>query len=368
LKIAIISLLYPPKWVGGTEIATHDIAESFTGRKHEVHIITSWDSGLLKIQQESGFTIHRIHVPRIRFLELISFWIKIPKEIKSINPDVMLIQSIPTGLGGYLAKKQTGIPYIVWGQGSDVYQYWLFKKIVSHLVLKNEDMFIALTHHMENTVNKLGAKHISVIPNGTQINKYTNLSDFPWRKELNIQDNEKVILFVGGLKIIKGLRYLIEAMSEVIKYYPDTKLVLAGSGPELNNLTLQVEKHNLTKNVLFLGGVNHDKIPGVMSAADIFVLPSLSEGFPLVAVEAMASGLPIIATAVGGLPEIVKEGETGFLVPSQDSKQLAQRIIRLIDDNKLRQTMRANAIALAKYYDWDNIALKLEKLLMDTLD
>ena len=121
----------------------------------------------------------------------------------------------------------------------------------------------------------------------------------------------------------------------------------------------------MTKKVLFLGGVNHENIPELMSAADIFVLPSLSEGFPLVLVEAMASGLPVIATNVGGLPEIVKEGETGFLVPSQDSKQLAQRIIRLIGDNELRQTMRTNAIAQAKYYDWDNIALNLEKSLMN---
>lgn len=356
MKIAIVTLLYPPRWMGGTEIASQQIAESLAKRQHEVHVISSWDPGFKMVSEELNFTIHRIKVPRIRFIELIRFWVQIPKVVSAIKPDILLIQSIPTGLGGYLVKKKLNIPYVIWGQGSDVYRNWLFKKLISHLVLKNEDVFFALTHHMENTAKKLGASRISVIPNGTQINKYANLSGLALRKELKIQDNEKVILFVGGLKIIKGLKYLIQAMNEVIKYCPDTKLVLAGSGPELKNLTLQVEKLNLAKNVLFLGGVSHDKIPELMSTADIFVLPSLSEGFPLVIVEAMASGLPVIATNVGGLPEIVKENENGFLIQSKNSNQIAQKIIFLLQNKELRKQMSENSKRIALEYDWDRIA------------
>ena len=126
--------------------------------------------------------------------------------------------------------------------------------------------------------------------------------------------DEKIIIFVGALRPVKGVRYLIEAMKVIIDENRTTKLFIIGDGVERESLERLVEKLGLGDHVNFIGKVPNERVPEYMIASDVFVLPSLSEGFPVTILEAMASGLPIVATNVGGLPEIIKENENGFLV------------------------------------------------------
>ena len=138
MKIAILVGGLPPKHLGGTEIATYNIAKHLAKSGHQVHVITLLDEGLPKESKEEGFYVHRTKYPRIRFLGIIIFWLKALLLLKKVNPDIVHAQGIGMGMPAFLARKFLRKPYVVWGQGSDVYVAWQFKKQISKLVLKND--------------------------------------------------------------------------------------------------------------------------------------------------------------------------------------------------------------------------------------
>ena len=314
MRIAIMVTLFPPKWLAGTEIATYNIAKYLAKRGHEVHVITSLDEGLPKESIEEGFCVHRIFWRKIRFIGIMSFWMKIFGLLKSVNPDIIHVQSVGIGIPAFLSKKILKKPYVVYGRGSEIYLPWMFKDPISKLTLKNADAVIALTEDMKKEIKKKHSREVFVIPNGIDLERFKDLSRATIRKRLKIEDEVKIIIFVGSLRPVKGVRYLIEAMRVIRDKDNNIKLLLVGDGEEREYLEKLVEDLDLEKCVRFIGRVQNEEVPGYMAATDVFVLPSLSEGFPVAVVEAMGSGLPIIATKVGGLPEIIKNGEIDLII------------------------------------------------------
>jgi len=170
-----------------------------------------------------------------------------------------------------------------------------------------------------------------------------------------------IVSGVSVLRISKGLYYLISAFKKILKIFPSATLLIIGDGPEKNNLLEQAKE---TKLIEFLGAQNHEKVVKYLRAADIFTLASVSvegdrEGVPTSIMEAMAAGLPVAATNVGGIPELVKNGENGILVEEKNPSALAQAIIKLIGDENLRQKMRGKNLEDIKQKDWPLIAKKI---------
>jgi len=364
MKVAILVSMFLPKWVGGVEIATQNIAEHLVKSGNDVCIITSFDKGLSKKSQQDGFVVHRILNSKIKFFGVIFFWLRCSFSIKKINPELIHSQSIQMGLPCFLAKKLFSIPYIVYCHGSDVYLPWKFKKIISKYVLENADAVIVLTKNMEREIKSFGfnLKNIYIIPNGIELEKFKNLSKNTARKELNISQNEKVVLFVGTLKNIKGIKYLVEAINIVKQKGLKIKLLLVGDGEQKSELEKMAEKLNIKEEVVFIGRIDNKEIAKYMAVANIFVLPSLSEGLPVVVLEAMASGLPIIATKVGGVPEILKDSENGFLVDAKNSEQIAEKILYLFSGDDVKKYISNNNLKEAKKYSWDLITNKLVEI------
>jgi len=362
MKIAILVPLFLPKWLAGTEIATYNIAKHLARRGHEVHVITTLDEGLPKENMEEGFYVHRVFWRKIRFLGIVSFWIKIFFVLKKINPDIVHAQSIGIGISGFLANKILKKPYVAWGRGSEVYLPSTFKNTISKLVLRNADAVIALTQDMKNEMQKFCDCDISVIPNGIDTERFENLSKEDIRKRLKIKEDEKIITFVGTLRPVKGLRYLIEAMKIVRDKDKNVRLVLVGDGEEREKLEKLVEKFGLKECVKFIGSVQNEEIPQYMVTSDVFVLPSLSEGFPNVVLDAIASGLPIVATKVGGLPEIIEDSKNGFLVKPKNPEQIAEKILLLIKDDELRKRISKANKGEAERYSWERVVQRLEEV------
>lgn len=367
MKIAILVGAFPPKWLAGTEIATYNIAKHLAKRGHEVHVITTVDEGLPKECMEEGFHIHRITPWNMQFLGVASFWFKTFWILKSINPDIVHIQRIIYGISGFLAKKILKKPYVVWGRGSEVYLPWAFKKPISTLVIKNADAAIALTEDMKRLMKEIYNRHIFVIPNGIDIERFKNISREDIRKRLKITNKEKIIIFVGTLRRLKGVRYLIEAMKCIIEKNTNARLMLVGDGEDREDLENLVKELNIEKYVQFIGKVPNDKIPEYLKASDVFVLPSLSESFGIVNLEAMASGLPIVATNVGGLPEIVKDGENGFLVEQKNPEKIAEKALFLLEHDDLREKISKKNREKAKGYSWETAVERLEEIYLNIL-
>jgi glycosyltransferase involved in cell wall biosynthesis len=147
---------------------------------------------------------------------------------------------------------------------------------------------------------------------------------------------------------IKGLTYLIRALAIVRRRIPEIRLEIAGSGPEQPALEEEIRTLGLRDSVSFLGWQKDLFTP--LRTWDVFALPSLDEGLPIAAIEAMASGLPVVASAVGGLPELVIDGATGYLVPSRDPEVLAERLAALLLNPDLRRTMGAAGHARARQH------------------
>jgi len=305
MRISIFVPFFPPKHFGGFEIASDNIANYLTKTGHEVHVLTRLDKGLPKESMKDGFYVHRVYWPMIRIFGGIIFWIKMFWNLKKIEPDIIHIQAFGFETPIFLLiKRLLKKPCVIWAQGSDVYVQWMFKEPISKIIFKKADAIIALTDDMKNKMKNIYARDIDVLPNGIDLCKVKCLSKQNVREELGIQKDRTIILFSGALTPIKGLTYLIEA----ITYIKDKnkQLILVGDGEERDKLEDLVKKLKLEKYVIFIGKVPYDEVFKYMVASDIFVLSSLSEGLPNVILEAMASGLPIVATRVGGIPDIIK--------------------------------------------------------------
>ena len=219
-----------------------------------------------------------------------------------------------------------------------------------------------LYHFTEKEVH-----YLSVIPNGINLDKFRNLSRETFRKRLGIKKGEKIITFVGTLRPVKGLKYLIQAMNIISKQDTGIKLMLVGDGEERLALQELVKELDLEDRVTFVGKVLNEEIPGYMIASDVFVLPSLSESFGIVNLEAMACGLPIVASKVGGLPEIVKNGVNGFLVEPKNPEQISDKVLLLLGDDVLRERISKNNKDKVKDYSWESVVERLEKVYQNHL-
>jgi len=186
-------------------------------------------------------------------------------------------------------------------------------------------------------------RKLLTIPNGIDLQLFNKRSPKePIREKLNLPIKSKIIGAIGRLAIEKGYAYLLKAFAQVKKIDPEAHLIIVGEG-ELS-LTLQTLKNTLKLNrsVHFLGSRND--VPELLQAMDVFVISSLWEGLPLVLLEAMASGVPLVATRVGGVPEVVAYGEEGLLVPPGDSDSLAQAITRVLREPSLGQQFADKAL------------------------
>ena len=145
------------------------------------------------------------------------------------------------------------------------------------------------------------------------------------RKRLHIPVDKKIILFVGHLVARKGAEYLIRAMDEIIRKEKDAQCYIIGKGPLGESLRELAKELHLTDQIIFLGQKEHKEVAQYMKACDVFVLPSLNEGLPVVVCEALACGKPVVATRVAGTPELVDK-DVGYLVEPKDVKDLAEKI------------------------------------------
>ena len=208
---------------------------------------------------------------------------------------------------------------------------------------------------------------ISTIPNGVDVNMFNpKVNGSKVRSRYKMSTSEKIIMFAGRLAYEKGLDILIEAVSIVRKSIPNVKLMLVGSAdpPEMRErLAILAKEKGIDDVTVFVGFVPHDKMPYFYAAADVCVLPSKAEAFGISALEAIATGKPVVASEVGGIPEVVKNGLTGKLVKPEDSRELAEALLELLNDEQEVMKMGYNARRVAEEeFSWKVIAKKTEEV------
>ena len=180
-----------------------------------------------------------------------------------------------------------------------------------------------------------------------------------------LKDYRRVLLFAGRLQPFKGLDLLLHAMTYLPNHGTTRLLVVggnAGKADELAKMNSLVSELGISNMVAFVGAVEHEKMPTFYNAADICVIPSYHESFGLVAVEALASGTPVVASRVGGLATIVKDGETGYLVDERSPEALATYLCLLMSENEIRESMAKAARPSVMKYNWSSTARRILKV------
>ena len=201
--------------------------------------------------------------------------------------------------------------------------------------------FVAVSDEVENSMLRVFGPiqdKVTVICNGVDVKRYQRpVNRVAVRRSLGLEDQAKLMSVVATFKEQKGHRYLVEAMTSIVPQHPNAHVLFIGDGDLRADLEQQVKAANLEDHIHFLG--SRSDVADLLLASDFFILPSLWEGLPMALLEAMSAGLPIVASEVSGTIQAMIPNETGLLVPPGDSQQLAQAILRLLDNPQEAQTM-----------------------------
>jgi glycosyltransferase involved in cell wall biosynthesis len=358
-----------------------DEAKMGGGQQHLLWLVQKLDKSKFDVEvacEPEGYLVEElnklnviVHPINISNYPSISSMKKTYKLIKKVSPAILHTHGGTAGFYGRIAAifnfkgalihTYHGIHYLNFDR-------FLLKNIytlIDRFLLRFTDCTICVAQNDFDTgiKSKVVKKEKSVIiHNGVDVDKFSIGDDNLDCKIKLKKGNDSIIIgSVGRLHYQKGYEYLIEASVSILKNYPQAKFVLIGDGELRDSLELSAKKKGVYNSFVFLG--NQMDIPELLKQIDIFVLPSLWEGLPLVLLEAMAAKKPIVATDVNGIMEIIHSEEEGILVPSKNPAALSSAILRLLNNNELRERMAANGyIKVLREFNLDKMIEKTESV------
>jgi glycosyltransferase involved in cell wall biosynthesis len=335
--------------IGGLETWTKNIAERLSNRA-DIYIVTGKVKNQPDKEVSAGVNIFRTSLFSISNLSYSSklyilaslpfIFLKSISLIKKEKVDIIHCQGFLSSLLGFCLHILFRIPYIVTVQRLEGRS-----NLLKNFIYKKASLCIAASLAIKNNFSAVGVKNTEVIPNGIDLKRFEGLKLF--------RPKEFTVITVARLEEVKGIEHLIKAVDNF-------NLVIIGEGSKRKCLEALVEELHLENRVKFLGEIPNNDIPANLKKAHCFCLPSLSEGFGIVILEAMAAGLPVVATRVGGIIDIVKDGETGILVEPKNSEEIRGAVLKIKNSQELSERLVENAIRGLRKYDWGNIVNQIE--------
>ena len=301
-----------------------------------------------ELVEKTGAKLHVFRVRRIYGLSGLRQGIRFWRFLKNEKIDILMTYHFSSDIWGTILGKLAGVSVIIsnrrdmgfWRKRYHARMYKFVNRWVKRIVVNAKAI-----EKMVITTEGYPAENIQVICNGID-SRATEASPAQIRDELGLNQHDIVIMHIANLKPVKGHSYLLDALAENIKAYPRIKLILIGNDEMNGSLQQQAQERGLASHVVFLG--RRDDAAGLLPAADICVLSSLSEGMSNAILEYMLAGKPVVAANVGGNSELVEDGHNGVLVEKCDSRQLAQALEKLIANPDLRARMGKNSFEKVK--------------------
>lgn len=252
----------------------------------------------------------------------------------------------------------------MWGGKKRKFIRGVYDSLIAQKVIDSADRIIGVSRNeMKLLKDKLDVpeEKIRIIPNGIEEEEFTPIRDGNlFREKYGIKD--ELVLFTGRLATNKGLLTLVESMCEVLEEYPDTTFALVGEDEGMKSKIIEkAEKLGVRDSLLITGYIeDYDVFKSAYSAADVYVLPSEYEAFGIVLLEAMMCETPCIGTNVGGVPEVIEDGKTGYIVDYKRSEHLSKNMIHLLDDDQKRRMMgKAGRKRVLKKFTWERVAQQI---------
>lgn len=369
MKIAFICPYYEPA-IDGPKQVIKELASRLLKDGHEVHVYTSdWDKNQRIRKKEE--LIERVKVHRCYHLFRVANFVTFFPSVffKLLKEDFDVIHTHVTGhphvfFASLAAKiKKTILIHTTHCPWTDAYRstlgnillpisYGIFMRISYKLCNK----IIAITPWEIQFIEKYGGKgKITVIPNGVDNIFFKKIKNNKFKKEHKI--NGKIVLFFGRLNITKGPDKFVLAAKEILKERKDIMFVIVGNDEGMKQTVINLIAND--KNIKLLEPIrDRKKVAEMYQAAEVYVLPSFREGLPLSLFESFASGLPVVASPVNGVPYEMRDPENGFFCDYGDIKCLKNSILKLLNDKKLSTKISKNNIKRAQKYKWDDIYKK----------
>ena len=331
------------------------------------HIVTIFAPDVKDEDSAEGICFRKIN--DVRFVpQLLFYFFRLIRRHKEKKIDVVHVFDSIAFLSAYLFRAIYKTPIIftfqasIFSKGRQIDYSWLMiviLKFTNRFAARHADKVIVVSKEMLECARYAGAKErrLILIHNPIDLAKFYSLRD-----KKRHQLNQKICLYVGALRPVKGVQYLLEAIPEVLQNTPDTFFMIVGDGPLKGELEQLSSKLNITDSISFRGNLKREDLLEYYNLAEVFIIPSINEPQGIVVLEALACGCPVIGTNVGGIPEMVKNGENGILVPPRDYINLGRAIIRLLSDEKLFKDYSINAINTAKEFSWINNLHKFTNL------
>lgn len=259
----------------------------------------------------------------------------------------------------------TGKPLVVTVQASYLSKMHLLKRIVAQNMaiwsFAHADVIHVISNNLAEKLRDLGIKNkIVVIPNGVNMAIFKPMNRKRLREEHGFRLNEKIIVSSSRLTPKNGLNYLIKATAEVAKTIKNVRLIIIGDGEQKDELQELIKSLNLEKEAQLFGFVPPAEVPHYLNLADVFVRPSLDEGFGNSFIEAMACRIPVIGTNVGGIPDIIVDGKNGFMVNPADIEGLSEAILKVLTNDALQFRFAEEGYKTVKEkFDWNVVFKKI---------
>ncbi|MBO3283602.1 glycosyltransferase family 4 protein [Paenibacillus sp. FSL M8-0228] len=382
-RIAATGLSWPSLQPGGLNTYFQSICEQLTLERNTLDALICSDE---QPQAPDRIRIHTIGSKQQSIWKRRELMQKYAAELFDKQPmDILYSHFAPYSVGPALEAKKRGIPVVTtfhgpWteemkieGQGIKHFLKTTLAKSIEMKAYGLSDKFIVLSETFRNILHehyKVPLSKIHIIPGAANVERFHPAEDRgAVRERLNLPQNATIVLTVRRLVNRMGLLQLLEAWRRVTERHPDHLLLIGGKGPLMEELASKVAEYNLHNHVRLLGYVSDEELPLYHQASNLFVVPTQAlEGFGLITVEAMASGLPVLATPVGGSKEILRGFRPELLFQGTDSEAIAEGLLRVLDHRELLPNARECRDHVLSRYTWGHVAEQVEEVFRQVLD
>ena len=355
---------------GGSGVVATELAKGLAQRDHNVHILSYARPARLDSFQ-SNISYHEVNINSYPLFEYPPYDLALANQMASMieyeGIDVLHVHyAIPHATSAFLAKQILGekarhVPIITTLHGTDITLVGSdasYKNVVDFSINQSDGVTAVSEYLKEETYNRFDIrKEIEVIPNFIDLDRFKRSNKGHFKKAICPED-EKVVVHVSNFREVKRVPEVVSVFDRILKSDIKSKLLLVGDGPDRQRAERRCRELKICEHVRFLG--KQEQVEEVLSIADLFLIPSGSETFGLAALEAMSCSVPVISSNIGGLPEVNKHGETGYLCDLDDIDCMAEYAIKILTDEELHKTLSRQARKRAELFEMSTIVNRYE--------
>jgi glycosyltransferase involved in cell wall biosynthesis len=382
MRIIIASDFYPPH-INGVSTFAHNLAQGLAARKHHVLVIAPSQTGKASMEKHGTYQILRTRSVIFPFYQNIRISVSPTSEVRrailTFKPNVIHTQT-PLGIG--LAARRLGLKYNIpvvttnHGMSENIIENFRllepFSRQISYILTEacerlysNVDYLTMPTQAAIEMFDRDGETTVPIraVSNGIDLARFSPQKRDPeLAKRFGIPERHPIVLYAGRLDGEKHLSVLVRAMWLVRKSVHNAHLLVVGHGNDLNNLRLLVHELGMNQHVTFTGRVSDEDLPKLYNYGDVLGMPSPAELQSIVTLEAMASGLPVVAVNAGALYELCQDGRNGYLCEVDNDIDMSKKLITVLKDQQLRKKMARESLQIAKSHDFAHTIEQFESI------